>query len=210
MTGAGEDEVDRKTASTLADTALLTGARCTGCGVVICGHQAVFSLVLGYKNAPRCLACVAEHMREAAVELRERSLTYVRHHDCFRAAWRRASLLEGFGEAERPACLWSNHDTAAVSDADVASVASDIEAGVSGARGGQTEEVADSWDAGNTGCGDLVLELRLRLRELAPGDLFELRATDAGAPIDLPAWCSLTGHRLVEARHPVYRIRRKA
>ena len=60
------------------------------------------------------------------------------------------------------------------------------------------------------GCGDLVLELRLRLRELSPGSIFELRATDPGAPIDLPAWCGLTGHQLLDAQHPIYWIRRKA
>jgi tRNA 2-thiouridine synthesizing protein A len=55
-----------------------------------------------------------------------------------------------------------------------------------------------------------VLELRLRLRELLPGEVMELTATDAGAPIDLPAWCGLTGHELLDAQHPIYRIRRKA
>lgn len=65
------------------------------------------------------------------------------------------------------------------------------------------------WDAGETGCGELVLELRMRLERLSPGQILELIARDPGAPADIPAWCRLTGHPLVDERHPVYRIRRK-
>jgi tRNA 2-thiouridine synthesizing protein A len=65
------------------------------------------------------------------------------------------------------------------------------------------------WDAGDTGCGELVLALRNRLKALPSGALFSLRATDPGAPEDLPAWCRLCGHTLVSADHPEYVIRRK-
>lgn len=60
------------------------------------------------------------------------------------------------------------------------------------------------------GCGELVMELRRRLRLLEPGALFELTALDAGAPHDLPAWCRLTGHDLLAAHHPVYLIQRRS
>jgi len=65
------------------------------------------------------------------------------------------------------------------------------------------------WDAGELGCGELVLELRLRLDAMAPGQILKLRALDPGAPADLPAWCRMTGHTLVTQQHPVYLIRRK-
>ena len=65
------------------------------------------------------------------------------------------------------------------------------------------------WNAGDLGCGELVLELRMRLERMPPGQILVLTARDPGAPADLPAWCRLTGHALVEARHPVYHIRRK-
>lgn len=65
------------------------------------------------------------------------------------------------------------------------------------------------WDAGEMGCGELVLELRTRMRALAPGQVFRLVAHDPGAPEDLPAWCSMTGHSLLSAEHPVYHIQRK-
>jgi len=70
--------------------------------------------------------------------------------------------------------------------------------------------VASRWDAGDLGCGELVLELKLRLKALEPGQLFHLTARDAGAPEDLPAWCRLTGHRLVRQSAPDYWIERRA
>jgi tRNA 2-thiouridine synthesizing protein A len=70
--------------------------------------------------------------------------------------------------------------------------------------------IADAtWDAGDLGCGDLLLQLRFRVEGLAPGAVLRLVARDSGARADLPAWCRLTGHTLVAAEHPVYLIRRK-
>lgn len=68
----------------------------------------------------------------------------------------------------------------------------------------------DAWDAGDLGCGELVIELFLRLRALPPGARFRLTATDPGALHDLPAWCRLTGHALLSAEPPVFLIQRKA
>ena len=65
------------------------------------------------------------------------------------------------------------------------------------------------WDAGDMGCGDLVLELRTRMKALRPGQILRLITRDPGAVEDLPAWCGLTGHRLRHAEHPTYLIERK-
>jgi tRNA 2-thiouridine synthesizing protein A len=54
----------------------------------------------------------------------------------------------------------------------------------------------DEWDAGDLGCGPLVLALRKRLRAM-PGRILKITALDPAAPIDLPAWCRLTGNELV-------------
>lgn len=54
----------------------------------------------------------------------------------------------------------------------------------------------DFWDAGDMGCGDLVLRLRLKLRAM-PGKTLKVIARDPGAPADLPAFCRMTGDRLV-------------
>ena len=65
------------------------------------------------------------------------------------------------------------------------------------------------WDAGDLGCGDLVLELRLRLEAMRPGQILRLTARDLGAQADIPAWCRMMGHTLIAEHHPVYEIRRK-
>lgn len=55
-----------------------------------------------------------------------------------------------------------------------------------------------AWDAGDLGCGELVLELRLRMRQLEGGQVLHLTARDLGAPADIPAWCRMTGHLLLQ------------
>jgi len=75
-------------------------------------------------------------------------------------------------------------------------------------RGLLHDPVMERWDAGETGCGTLVLELYMRVNRLKPGDRIEVIARDPGAPVDLPAWCRMTGHTLVSAEHPRYVIQR--
>jgi tRNA 2-thiouridine synthesizing protein A len=69
--------------------------------------------------------------------------------------------------------------------------------------------VTATWDAGDMGCGELLLALRVRLSTLRPGDVLFLTAHDVAAPEELPAWCRLTGHHLDRAAHPHYHVRRK-
>jgi len=71
------------------------------------------------------------------------------------------------------------------------------------------KDIAVEWNAGALACGDLVLELRERLGAMRPGEVLRVVAVDPGAPADLPAWCRMTGHRLVASEHPVYLIRRR-
>ena len=66
------------------------------------------------------------------------------------------------------------------------------------------------WDAGDTGCGELVLELRGRMARMQAGQVLRLVARDPGAPEDIPAWCRLTGHTLVAQQPPVYDIRKES
>ena len=49
-------------------------------------------------------------------------------------------------------------------------------------------------NGGDRGCGELLLVLAARSKDLGPGSRIRLFATDPAAPIDLPAWCYLTGH----------------
>ncbi|MBM3450253.1 MAG: sulfurtransferase TusA family protein [Armatimonadetes bacterium] len=64
----------------------------------------------------------------------------------------------------------------------------------------------DEWDAGDMGCGDLLIELRRRLAALDSGRSFRLVTLDPGAIEDVPAWCRLTGHTLVRADPPTFII----
>ena len=43
-------------------------------------------------------------------------------------------------------------------------------------------------------CVQLLLQLRAQIADLAPGTIIEVITTDPAAPLDLPAWCHLTGH----------------
>ncbi len=68
--------------------------------------------------------------------------------------------------------------------------------------------VAASFDGGETGCGELLLDLMLFVRN-HPSSTVVLRAVDPGAPMEIPAWCRLTGHVLTEAQPPFFLIQTK-
>lgn len=52
-------------------------------------------------------------------------------------------------------------------------------------------------DATGLICPMPVLKARRALRDLAPGAVLEVRATDRAAPADFRAFCEATGHRLL-------------
>ncbi len=64
------------------------------------------------------------------------------------------------------------------------------------------------WDAGELGCGQLIVGLKRRVSQLAPGSILEVTARGPGARIDIFVWCRMTGHRLLSEAHPIYRIQR--
>lgn len=64
------------------------------------------------------------------------------------------------------------------------------------------------WDAGNMGCGELLIELKFKMAELKSGQVFRLVARDPGALEDMPSWCQMTGHRLLKAEHPEYWLKK--
>lgn len=184
--------------SLLRDLERLQGSRCARCAGSLCGHDGLFSLLLGFRDGPLCFPCLARFLNRAKAELRDHLRAWCAHRDCYREGWLEASRREGGGDPWAPTCLYS--DGAAVSPAPQVHTSAD------GALPPNPDAI---WDAGTLGCGDLVLELRERLAALRPGRTLLVIAVDAGAPEDLPAWCRLTGHVLVDARHPRYRIRRK-
>jgi tRNA 2-thiouridine synthesizing protein A len=49
-------------------------------------------------------------------------------------------------------------------------------------------------------CPMPVIRTQNRIAELAAGDTLEVQATDPGALHDIPAWCRVHGHEILETR----------
>lgn len=66
-------------------------------------------------------------------------------------------------------------------------------------------------DGGDRRCAQLLVALRRLTRTVAPGTVVHLVATDPVAPLDVPAWCHLTGHTylgpVAGADRPTYALR---
>lgn len=55
-------------------------------------------------------------------------------------------------------------------------------------------------DARNLLCPMPVIRAQNRVAELAPGDTLEVACTDPGARNDIPAWCRINGHQVLDIR----------
>lgn len=73
----------------------------------------------------------------------------------------------------------------------------------------RTLEIARRWEAGETGCGVLIVGLKREIQRIEAGELLQVTALDAGAARDIPAWCRLTGHALTAEDHPTYVLRKR-
>ncbi len=184
----------------LNDLDRLAGACCVACRQALCPHQVLFSIALGFKDAPRCLGCLARGLDRPPLELRDDLYRYIQYRTCFERAWREANRREAMDLERPPSCLWPAQEPAPAAAPIVPQEITEVEP--------QTAAIT-LWDAGDMSCGDLVLALRGRLGTLAPGAVLKVIARDPAAPEDLPSWCRLTGHRLLSARHPEYHIQRK-
>jgi tRNA 2-thiouridine synthesizing protein A len=54
-----------------------------------------------------------------------------------------------------------------------------------------------TYDAGPTGCGELIMNLFLTMKKLEKGNIIEVISYDPGAREDLPAWCRMQKHILL-------------
>lgn len=70
---------------------------------------------------------------------------------------------------------------------------------------GSAEDAKDAvaaLDARGMLCPLPVIRTQDRIKTLAPGDMLEVVATDPGTLHDIPAWCRVHGHRVLESdRH---------
>ena len=185
------DEREGQRARELIDwLATVERAVCRHCGVALCPHELLFASALGRKREPWCSACAAREQGAAdATALRTHLLAHFERRHCYSAAWRHAGAIEH-------GCVLSTLRPAGTLDA-------------FNSPAGAVALPHETFDAGDQGCGDLVLELRLELRAMRPGEVLELLARDPGAPEDIPAWCRMTGHTLLSAAPPRFLIQRK-
>ncbi len=55
-----------------------------------------------------------------------------------------------------------------------------------------------SLDARGLLCPMPVIRVQDRVQSMARGDVLEVRCTDPGALNDIPGWCRINGHRVLE------------
>lgn len=170
---------------TLNELRRIAGGACRDCGIRYSARDAVGSIALGFKNAPRCLDCTANRLDRPRADLERDLRDYVHRRECFLRAWREAERMDGVTAQE----TGSDSQTTA---AKTVSIAADV-----------------AWDAGPLGCGELLMGLRIRLTAMAPGQVIRVTAADPSAPEDIPAWCRLCGHTLLGVYERDYFIRRK-
>ena len=167
------------------------GLSCAGCGACLCRLRLLESRAIAGEVPPRCTPCLARSLGRTSLELAGSVAGYIRRRDCYRRAWE--ILAQSAPAVPQPV-----------------SVPETTEQVSPGGGYFVPPEVQDEWNAGDLGCGDLLLPLRGRMRQMSPGQVLLLTASDASAPQDIPAWCALTGHRLEGMSHPCYWIRRRA
>ena len=189
------DAEEQRTAEILTELKQLYAPICFRCSQSLCFHEYVLSVVTGFKTTPHCTACLSSGLGRSQADFLRDAYSYIRRQTCYRSGWHWASQQEN-QPIEQPTCIWP----AAPSQPQTHMVAPAADT---------PANPDDTWDAGNMACGELVLKLRLRLKSMPPGQVLLLMAQDPGAPADIPAWCSLTGHSLLSAEPPQYRIQRK-
>ncbi len=59
--------------------------------------------------------------------------------------------------------------------------------------------IAQRVDARGLSCPLPIVRTAIAIKQMRPGELIEVLATDPGAPKDFEAWSRTTGHRLIES-----------
>ena len=192
------DAEEQRTAEILTELEQLNNPRCFRCSQSVCFHEYVLSVATGFKTTPHCAACLANGLGRSQAEFLTDAYNYIRRQTCYRSGWQWASRQEN-QNIEQPSCIWPAATPQLHTEMAVPAAGTPAD----------PNDPNDTWDAGDMACGELVLKLRLRLKSMQPGQVLLLIAQDSGAPADIPAWCKLTGHSLLLAEPPRYRIQRK-
>jgi len=164
-----------------------TARPCLACKSPLLAEDVLYSNALGLKTSPQCLPCLAKGLEQNQAELKSTLLQHIRRRPCLCKAFE----LSNGGLPTELDCDFTAPENQPLSSTNSPLIPDLI------------------WDAGDLGCGDLVLLLRGKLRAMLPGKILKVTALDPGAPEDIPAWCKMTGNRLVHQQHPLYFIRNK-
>jgi tRNA 2-thiouridine synthesizing protein A len=197
-----QDEVE----ALLCSLKSIRACQCVGCGKSVCAHESLMSLVMGFKDAPRCLQCLSADLAQKKEELRDHLVGLITKRLCYNEGWVWANREEGFAANDLPGCLWPK-DNASEKDGQATAAPFARSHDLSGSDLLSKFDV--EWDAGDMGCGDLVLELRMRMQSLQSGWIMKLRAANSGAEKDIPSWCRMTGNTLLLQQRPFYIIKKK-
>ena len=77
-----------------------------------------------------------------------------------------------------------------------------------------TEQIDQIFDASGLMCPEPVMMLHGKVREMQPGELLKVVATDPSTQRDIPKFCQFLGHELVIAEEQdgkfIFLIRKKA
>jgi len=221
------DDTSIRAETVIAEVDAQWGVTCGGCANALLGHDVVLSMLMGLRARPRCADCLAKGVGDSREAFLQRAHASIQRLACYRAGWthsdrRLADAGAPWPEERLPSALrLDRRDVAGLEAGAQADVESEVEREFEALPVSLPEAlpealdraaqppVADEFDAGDMGCGDLVLELRQRLLALAPGAVLLLRASDPGAPGDIPAWCRVTRHALLRTTPPLYWIQRR-
>lgn len=76
----------RKARALVADLRRFHGGVCGACGGGIPGFDVLASTVLGFREAPRCIPCLAKDLDRDAEDLRAELVRYMDERPCYGAA----------------------------------------------------------------------------------------------------------------------------
>src|SRR5580765_2760951 len=89
----------------IRDMARLQAHHCPACSTRVCSHQVLMNLVLGFKDSPRCLDCLAAALDRDPGPLRDQLIDYLQQRECHQDAWAWANHNEGVSPNAMPPCL---------------------------------------------------------------------------------------------------------
>src|SRR5688572_4261128 len=81
------------------------GVTCAGCQKPLSLHESLLAIAIGFKNAPRCVPCMAAALDADPPRLCDSMLTFVLQRECYAGAWNWANQEAGCAQGPSPSSL---------------------------------------------------------------------------------------------------------